>query len=270
MISPIVVGGLGGSGTRVVANILSINDVFLGNDLNNSMDYLIFSRLFIRPTWLKSVSDSSIKKRLELLKKYTLGLGLSDHEIEMILKLNISYPRFKTNKSTLLHRYEENKNRATKRWGWKEPNSHIFLRQLLEHFEKMKYIYVVRNGLDMITSKNKQQLHNWGNHFNIPINENLSEEHRQGLFWLKSNNKIKHLKTVFGEDKIYVLDYDLLCADTKQELTKLFSFLKISLGKKQLDISASSIKPTSRNRHLQAGGLDISADLMERIQRFTF
>ncbi len=46
---PVVIGGVGGSGTRVVAAILSTLGFHLGNDLNESMDNLWTTLLFKRP-----------------------------------------------------------------------------------------------------------------------------------------------------------------------------------------------------------------------------
>src|SRR5690606_16779845 len=50
----------------------------------------------------------------------------------------------------------------TKYWGWKEPNSHIFLDYLCKSIPDMKYIHVCRNGLDMAYSTNQNQLKLWG------------------------------------------------------------------------------------------------------------
>lgn len=270
MTSPIVIGGLGGSGTRIVASILSLNEVFLGNELNNSMDYLIFSRLFIRPMWLKSSSTIQIEKRLELFTKYTLGEELSQQELKLMIKLNISYPRFKSTEKKLLHQYSENKKRKISLWGWKEPNSHIYLNNLLRYYDNLKYIYVVRNGMDMLVSQNKQQLNNWGGYFEIEADNNMSEVHRQGMLWLKANDKVKDLFRTNANDKIFILDYDLLCTDTEAVLTELFSFLNFSVDKKAIDKSAALISPSSRNRYLEFPDIDIPNDLKTKILNYSF
>ena len=48
------------------------------------------------------------------------------------------------------------------RWGWKEPNTHVILERMLNSFPQLKYIHVMRNGLDMAYSSNQQQLLLWG------------------------------------------------------------------------------------------------------------
>ncbi|PLX51195.1 MAG: hypothetical protein C0613_00910 [Desulfobulbaceae bacterium] len=48
---PWVIGGVGGSGTRVVAEIFAALGVYIGNDLNAASDNLLYTLLFKRPRW---------------------------------------------------------------------------------------------------------------------------------------------------------------------------------------------------------------------------
>ena len=48
---PTVISGVGGSGTRVIAQILVELGFFIGHDLDRAMDNLSFSLLFMRPFW---------------------------------------------------------------------------------------------------------------------------------------------------------------------------------------------------------------------------
>ncbi|MDA8773483.1 hypothetical protein N9M65_02775 [Luminiphilus sp.] len=48
--APVVVGGIGGSGTRVIAQLLQSLDFDMGSDLNESLDDLGFTALFKRPS----------------------------------------------------------------------------------------------------------------------------------------------------------------------------------------------------------------------------
>ena len=44
----VAVGGLGGSGTRLIANLLKLHGFYLGTDLNESLDNLWFTLIFKR------------------------------------------------------------------------------------------------------------------------------------------------------------------------------------------------------------------------------
>lgn len=46
-------------------------------------------------------------------------------------------------------------------WGWKEPNSRMFLPNLKEVFPNMKYVHVIRDGVYMSRSTNRNQLIQW-------------------------------------------------------------------------------------------------------------
>ena len=45
---PVIVGGIGGSGTRLVAGLLQIFGYYIGDDLNDSLDNHWFTLLFKR------------------------------------------------------------------------------------------------------------------------------------------------------------------------------------------------------------------------------
>lgn len=56
-LAPIAVGGVGGSGTRVVAQILSTAGIYMGDDLNIAHDNLWFTLLFKRQDILKATDE---------------------------------------------------------------------------------------------------------------------------------------------------------------------------------------------------------------------
>ena len=70
--SPVIIGGIGGSGTRVVAEILMRIGIYLGHTLNASLDNLWFTALFKRLDLFKKEQDerkAEIKKGLDILIK---------------------------------------------------------------------------------------------------------------------------------------------------------------------------------------------------------
>ena len=64
----IVIGGVGGSGTRLIAMIVASLGLNIGNDLNESFDNLTFTLLFKRHNILK-ISDEEFNKLLILFEK---------------------------------------------------------------------------------------------------------------------------------------------------------------------------------------------------------
>ena len=75
LIGSVVVSGVGGSGTRIIAELLNKMGFYLGNDLNSANDNLLFTLLFKKPKWFMLNSNEKsfeIYKRLNLFKKIML------------------------------------------------------------------------------------------------------------------------------------------------------------------------------------------------------
>jgi len=228
--SPVVIGALGGSGTRLVAQILIDGGVYLGDDLNNSNDNWLFTRLFKDPSWFKSAKDEEIMERIRVLEKYLTGKALSpsDWRVFSLARKDNQVVR------TGWHYFPKLMVRSlvTKRndpWGWKEPNSHIFLKYLNRYFPRLKYIHVIRNGLDMALSKNFQQLKNWGYLFDIELPQKEKVPKAQLNYWIKSTNHVLDFCQNELKDRHYVLFYEKLCEDPKAEISNLLAFLNISI-----------------------------------------
>ena len=75
----IAIGALGGSGTRVVAQILKNSGIYIGDNINHPNDNLIFTALFKAPKWYKKASRKDIDKRLRIFDKCMNNIGDIDH-----------------------------------------------------------------------------------------------------------------------------------------------------------------------------------------------
>jgi hypothetical protein len=85
---PIVVGGVGGSGTRVIAQILSEIGVYFGADLNRPADNLWFTLLFRRPRWFRRVAErnsAAILAGLDVFERIMTGrLALTPRVVRFV------------------------------------------------------------------------------------------------------------------------------------------------------------------------------------------
>ena len=73
----VAVGALGGSGTRVIAQILMDLGVDLGGVLNEPNDNLIFTALFKSPKWYQLSNKEDVRKRLRIFDRFMNGQTLS-------------------------------------------------------------------------------------------------------------------------------------------------------------------------------------------------
>ncbi len=233
---PVAIGGLGGSGTRLVAQILMDVGIFLGDDLNSANDNLTFTFFFKRPDEFK-FSQTWVQKNIRVFEKYMCGKSFSISDWQVFLKAYFKRDIYPAN----FHSQRRNKilfhtNSFHEKWGWKEPNTHIFLEPLAKHFPDMSYIHVVRHGLDMAFSGNLQQLNNWGDLYdiNLPVDP-ASEPQMQLEYWVNANQSaIEKGKKFFG-NRFYLCNYDALCMDPIPEIKNMLTFLNIRVDENKLN-----------------------------------
>lgn len=84
---PVVIGGVGGSGTRLIAQCLRELGYFIGHDLNEPCDNLWFTLLFTRVEILKS-SNKEFNELVEIMLKGMMGRNdFTQKQIKLINEL---------------------------------------------------------------------------------------------------------------------------------------------------------------------------------------
>lgn len=221
----LVIGGLGGSGTRVVARILESAGLSMGDCLNESHDNLLFTALFKDPFWHKIADESEYFFRFGLFEKMMQGWELGEYESKYFAKV------LKVNKYFDYELDGEFSSGIDSTWGWKEPNSHIYSKQLLEYFDQLKFVYVLRDGHYMAFSKNQQQLNNWGR---MILTKNQSQtknrRYKQLQFWINSNKRILRLGNSELGKRIYICNYNRLLENPEREINSLINFAGLNSG----------------------------------------
>ena len=271
--SPIIVGANGGSGTRIVAQILLQMGVYMGYEFNKAYDNLLFTRLFRNPTLLLPENNDEIEKRLHLFQELMCTNTNKISYYKDLIKFSIQNKYYnpslvnniKFYKHTFTRKYKEN-------WGWKAPNSMIYIEYLAKYFPKMKYIHVIRHGLDMAYSKNTQQLELWHQLFNITIPENKEEIPIAQLeYWIKSNKSVIEKGKLLLNSNFYLLNYDELIKNPKEELNKLFDFLCFQIKEEQIENLSTLILKTESVERYKKHDISIFSDAqIKEISNFGF
>jgi hypothetical protein len=247
----IVIGGVGGSGTRLIAMFLASLGLDIGNDINESFDNLTFTLFFKRKDILK-ISDEEFNKLLILFNKSFILKNYSNDELKYIFNLTRIY-RSRHPKEWLIERTKNiinkekpnlinilisdynsrikniitNKKLHLNGYGFKEPNSHIILEKLVKYYPKMKYIHVIRNGLDMAFSDNQNQVKFWG--WMYLTESDFDNIHYASLkYWVIVHKKILKLAKELGSEHFLLINFDKMCAKPNKWLKKLCKFLNIS------------------------------------------
>lgn len=246
----VAIGGVGGSGTRVVAQCLQDMGFFLGSDLNESVDNLWFTLLFKRLEVL-CTTEAEFRTLLEVF------LGAM-HAQPVDPPERMAWVRSLAARDRLLHPAAWLTIRADTllgvrpgqvpaRVGWKEPNTHIVLERLAAHLPRLRYIHVMRNGLDMAYSSNQNQPRLWGHVL-------TGQPYRSGpayslKYWRKAHERVFAIGREMGE-RFLLLNFDELCANPVDGVRRMASLAGVQLGDEAVTAIAARVRqPPSLARH---------------------
>ena len=215
---PVIIGAVGGSGTRVFKMAVELAGYFMGTYVNTNKDAVPL-RMFFRSwshQWLKLYEQSiaGLSSSVAIQKMREEFYRAVDSHLNSLPKL--SSP-----------------------WGFKVPKSLLFLQFLQWIYPKMKFIHVIRNGLDMVYSRN------WRVRFNSEgvlekEEQKLPEYLQRILYWSRVNDiASKYAKKHLGENYIRIRFEDM-CATPENVIQRLLDFLNIS-NKYNLDAAVSEI-----------------------------
>ena len=218
--TPVCIGGIGGSGTRLVAAIIRKLGFSLGTNLNQSLDNLDLPL------------NNLIHKEMD-----------SEQRVKAICDHLTTF---------------ENGMQGKPEWGWKIPGSFYWLPYTSVYFPRLKYIHVVRSGLDMAYSRNLNQIRNWGDFFGIPVAEPPTPNQMLD-YWIQANEFAHRRATKLLPQRYLVVNFDRLCADASNEIKRIADFLLLPLSEAELNSITGIIdRPASLGRHQ---GHDISNEL---------
>lgn len=245
---PIVVGALGGSGTRVLGELLLAMGVHLGDHRNQAEDSLTASLLFNRPG---DEGDRAERvRRFEQIGRLLRGDADRRDRLAVVRAVGgIDHPplRYRLQYATGAVR-ERGAPRDATGWGFKEPNTHLFLDELAEAFARLRFVYVMRHPLDMAFTANLQQLRNWAPHFGVTVpDDQASVPAAQLDLWLAATDRATTLGPALLGDRFLALDYERLLADPEAGVAQLLAFAAIDRPDRGA-LSALVRTPDSRGR----------------------
>lgn len=232
-IGPVAVGGLGGSGTRVIAAALRHAGLRIGERLNRPLDNLWFTVLFKRLEWLERLPEKAeLTQAADMfVRAMTRGLEgqVTQEEAKLIERLGNALPPHGTWRCGARLADAESLARSNAapsgHWGWKEPNTHIFLPALNAAIPNLHYIHVVRDGLDMAYSSNTWQMKHWSHFYGLPLSPDTPQPVRQLQYWIRANNTALNFGRESMPGRFLVIPYEEFCAHTTQHLERLVEFL---------------------------------------------
>jgi hypothetical protein len=242
----VAIGGVGGSGTRIVAKLLAKLGLYIGGDLNSAHDNLWFTFLFKRRSVL-TASDREVAALFRLFCARMAGTEPALLDTTALAEL-AERPR-------LLHSGEwlEQRRRTfcdtdadvfrPKYWGWKEPNTHIVVDRLLAADERLRYVHVVRNGFYMSASRNQNQLQLWGPIF---LDREVEITPRDSLSYWCSAHKNAIACATEHPGRVLFVDFDELCAKPMETAAQLAKFIGVVPPTGSISAWRAGVEPQRR------------------------
>lgn len=190
---PVVIGGTGGSGTRLFARLARAAGFHLGADLNISEDQLEIADFYDRwlNRWLLDPDGCDAPMRIHL--------------------------------AWVIERHRAGRPEGEP-WGWKEPRSIFLLRFLDAALQGMRFVHVVRDGRDMAFSKNRHQLRKHGATF-LGSEGELSP-HRSIALWARLNGGAADYGEGRMGERYLRLRFEDMLDDPDREAARLARFLQ--------------------------------------------
>jgi hypothetical protein len=239
---PIAIGGIGGSGTRIVAQFLQSLGVYIGDDLPKTTDTIWYAALFGRRDVLLD-DPVTIRALCDLFcEQMAHARTLTDGENALLAEI-CRQPRHQHNPpmidkwmtSFIAH---TNSGKVHDTWGWKVPYTHVLIDRFLDWYPDLKYIHITRNGLDMAFNKNQNQLGKWGP---VYLSRNVELTPSDSLsYWCAVHRRMARITALYPT-RIFHLDYDKLITDPRPQLAAMFEFVGAGLDDAALDDFAAQI-----------------------------
>ena len=148
-------------------------------------------------------------------------------------------------------------------WGTKVLGSFYYLRYLNEIFRNVRYIHVMRHGLDMAFSNNHNQLLNWGKYLDV-VPEGDPTPRYLLKYWARANTHALEGCEAHLPEHHLVVKFEDLCAHRHAQIKRIAEFLDVEADSPMIDSIAEKIVPQkSQGRYQRVAneGMFDDADL---------
>jgi len=196
--APVVIGATGGSGTRVMAEVLRKAGWFLGNRVHPDNEDSVPIGWFLTK-WLKRLKD------FPNVDSHTVAGASRDFERMLYLhRRGISSP--------------------VARWGWKNPRSLWLIPFLVHRFPELKFIHMIRDARDMMLSENIYFLRQNG-HWLLGPDWWRNPEAAQLELWRISNKRAVEFAQQYLKGRYHMVRYEDLCRKPAETVSAVMTFL---------------------------------------------
>lgn len=130
------------------------------------------------------------------------------------------------------------------RWGWKEPNTYLFLSHLSASIADLRYIHILRDGLVMAESRNWDQAAMWGSRYGLDSGASARRPPTPRVkleYWIRANREAIETGQNLHSNRFLLLSYDKVLDDPHDMLMSLADWAGLDWNE-EARLVASSVK----------------------------
>ncbi|HUB74343.1 MAG TPA: sulfotransferase [Solirubrobacteraceae bacterium] len=215
---PVAAGGTGGSGTRIVTEVLSTAGVFMGAHLNRAGDSLDLSDFDWR--WAKPYLEAEHGGS-------AAPLEMMEQELQVSLRAHLG-----------------ELDATAARWGWKHPHAYLLLPWLDSVIPHLRFIHVVRDGRRIARSRNQKQPLYYGPAVFGAQAELWGEQERALRFWSWANERAADYGEQHMAERYLRVRFEDVCERPREECAQLIAFTRGDAPSEELlGRAAALVKP---------------------------
>lgn len=211
---PVIIGALGGSGTRVVTRILRDAGWWMGGKLSAS-------------------SEDSLPVR-SFLAKWFDRLLVGDASPEMIENARADF-------SDAIAEHRQGIAHEAAPWGWKNPRNMWLMEFFAASYPRIKFVHMLRDGRDMSYSNNAYFLRQYGDRLYPGWRKNARVAQME--IWGIGNRRAASAARDLPGVAYHLLRYEDLCSKPAEAIAALLEFVGAPSG--DAEGFAKRVKPSS-------------------------
>lgn len=220
VMQPVIIGALGGSGTRSFVSVLRQAGLWMGDWNDPKTEDALAMRVFLA-RWFDSIFAS-----IQADNPFPAQAVNAFHDAIRVHRTGISDVMVP--------------------WGWKNPRNMWLIPFYVQFFPGLKFIHVVRDGRDMALSKNQFLLQEHGDAV-------LGRQWRQNPtlaqldLWERGNRLAQtSAERYLIQGNYLLIKYEDLCTDPHAAVKSMFDFLEVPLSEEALAACTKLISPSRR------------------------
>jgi hypothetical protein len=244
--APVVIGGHGGSGTRVLPRALRLVGVWMGAWVNHRTEDAMATRYFLQRYFEQAVVDSRAAdpgQRPDPAPDQGADQEPDPHRDQHWDQHAAQRRQLERAFAEAVRAHRQGMPDPSGPWGWKNPRSMWMLPFLARLYPQMRFIHLVRDGRDVALSKNTNLLNKHGRFL---LGEATPEQDRvrsQLRLWALGNERAaRDGERLLGANYLRI-SYEQLCSAPRETLARVYAHLGQSVSSATLDQAAQLVVP---------------------------